>query len=117
MRYLEIKTGAWSIEPLPWWCRILQKIIPRANPDIEKLYFQTRFWWLEVDDKNVPQREIGFDKFKKPIVLGPIGDNFGFLVDSSDDWSDSKDDSEEAKELFEKTWEELFPKFKHLEKE
>lgn len=117
MRYLEINTGpCWSDEPLPWWCRILQKILPAANPDIEKLYFQTHIWWLELDDENKPQREIGFDENKKPIVIGPIGNNFGYLVDCSDDWSDSKEDSEDASELFEKTWDVVYTQFKHLEK-
>ena len=86
MRYLEIDVGPWSDKPPPWWCRILQKIIPAANPELETYYQKTRKWWLEVDDEGKPQREIGFDAEENPIVLGPIGRNYGFLVDSSVDW-------------------------------
>src|SRR5205814_1974306 len=115
-RYLEIKPGPCSDEPLRWWCRVLQKIIPAANPDLEKLYSKTRKWWLEIDDTGKPWREIGFDADMKPIVLGPVGRNFGFLVDSSDDWSTSQEDSAEAAAGFERTWQGLWPTFAHLEK-
>lgn len=116
MRYLEIRIGPWGDTPLPWWCRILQKIIPAANPDIERYYKHTRVWWLETDDAGVPQREIGFDADMNPIVVGPVGNNLGFLVDSSDDWSDSDEDSEQAAQGFEKAWETIWPKFEHLDK-
>jgi hypothetical protein len=117
MRYLEIKTGPWREEPLPWWCRVLQKIIPAANPDLERLYSRTRKWWLELDDSGKPLREIGFDTDMKPFVIGPVGRNFGFLVDSSDDWSTSREDSPEAAAGFEKAWQELWPSFEHLNRE
>lgn len=116
MRYLEIDTGPWTDEPLPWWCRILQKIIPAANPDLESYYPKTRKWWLEVDDEGKPQREIGFDAENNPIVLGPIGNNYGFLVDGSDNWKDSKEDSSEAKNDFERVWQSLLQQFAYLEK-
>ena len=95
---------------------MLQKIIPAANPDLEDYLFQARFWWLEVDDAGLPQREIGFDEGGNPIVLGPLGRNYGFLVDSSDEWKDSEGDSEDAARDFQKTWEGLWPKFKYLDK-
>jgi hypothetical protein len=117
MRYLEIKTGPWGSEPLPWWCRILQKIIPAANPDLERYYPSARSWWLEIDETGKPRREIGFDADMQPVVLGPIGRNFGFLVDSSDDWTSSHEDSSEAASEFQKRWEQLWPRFRHLENE
>ena len=115
MRYLEISTGPWSEEPLPWWCRILQKVIPATNPDLEKFYPQARKWWLEIDDDGKPLREIGFIAENEPIVLGPIGRNYGFLVDSSDNWKDSEEDSAEAKREFEKMWQALSQQFSNLE--
>jgi len=115
MRYLQIDVGPWSNEKPSWWIRLLQKILPAANPDIEHLYEKAQIWWLEIDDTGVPQREIGFGPEMTPIVLGPIGNNFGFLVDSSDEWVDSKDDSIEAANCFHATWETLWPEFKHLE--
>jgi len=114
MRYLRISTGPWPDVALPWWCKSLQRVLPAANPDLETLYPKTRVWWLEVTDAGAPEREIGFDESGEPVVLGPIGRNFGFLVDSSDDWSDSQDDSPEAAEHFEEQWNALLPRFRHL---
>ena len=71
---------------------------------------------METDDNGAPQREIGFDADMNPIVVGPVGRNFGFLVDSSDDWSDSEEDSEEAAREFQSKWEQIWPEFKHLDK-
>lgn len=116
MRYLEIDVGTPSKEPLPWWCRVLEKISPKGNPDLEKYYDETRIWWLEINDKREPQREIGFDMDGNPIVLGPIGNNYGFLIDSPIDWNDSKIDSDEAAKNFEKQWAIVWDKFKHLDK-
>jgi hypothetical protein len=117
MRYLQINTGPWTTKPLPWWCKLLKLIIPAANPDLEKYYFQTRAWWLEVEDNGKPKREIGFDENRIPIVIGPLGRNFGFLTDSSDDWRDPKEDSAEVARDFQKIWESIWPKFKHLDKQ
>ncbi len=117
MRYLLIDTGPWPDLTLPWWCKALQRVLPAANPDLEALYPKTRVWWLEVTHAGAPCREIGFDAGGEPVVLGPIGRNFGFLVDSSDDWSDSQDDSAEAAEQFEVQWSALLPQFSHLESE
>ena len=117
LRYVQIKTGPRSDEPPPWWCRALQRIIPSGNEDLESLYPNTRTWWLEVDEAGVPQREIGFDADMKPIVLGPVGRNCGFLIDASDDWSDCLEDSAEAAAGFEKAWQDLWPRFAHLNQE
>jgi hypothetical protein len=81
---------------------------------LRALYPRTRIWWLEVSDEGRPLREIGFDVSGEPIVLGPVGRNFGYLIDSADDWSDSDDDSAEAAEHFEARWRALFPSFRHL---
>jgi hypothetical protein len=72
---------------------------------------------LEIDETGKPTREIGFDADMQPVVLGPIGRNFGFLVDSSDDWTSSHEDSSEAASEFQKRWEQLWPRFRHLENE
>ena len=40
-----------------------------------------------------------------------------FAVDSSEPWPESDEDSAEAAREFQKTWDALWPKFKHLEKE
>jgi hypothetical protein len=117
MRYIQIEVGISPDKPHPWWGKLLRKVLPAANPDMEQFYALTRKWWLEIDDVGKPQREIGFDSENTPIVLGPVGNNPGFLIDSSDDWKDSVGDSAEAKNEFENTWQVLWKKFSHLEAE
>lgn len=114
MRYLRIEVSPSTDKPSLWWGKLLQKVLPAANPDIDQYFSVARKWWLEIDDNGKPNREIGFDSENTPIVLGPVGRNCGFLVDSSDDWKDSKEDSEEAGKEFEKTWQALWEKFGHL---
>ena len=107
MKYIEVKTGPWKDASLPWWCRILKRIIPAANPDFEQYYPQARMWWVELDDNQVPNREIGFDVEGKPIVLAPFGRNYGFIVDTSAPWTDAEEECLEAKQKFQATWEAL----------
>ena len=64
--------------------KFLYLILPRANPDFDNLYDNVRLWWLELDENNIPQREIGFDIKNTAIVLGPIGNNYGFFTDSGE---------------------------------
>jgi len=116
VRYLQINTGPWPDEPLPWWCRLLKRVIPSGNlPEVEKLFAQTVFWWLEIDEEGNPQREIGFNAQREPVVLGPVGDHIGFLTDVAGDWRSSDEDSIEAAREFEGVWHALWPKFEHLE--
>lgn len=63
----------------------------------------------------VPKREIGFGENKEPIVLGPVGHNFGFTVDTKDPWPESDPESAEAATRFQQVRDDLWPKFKHLE--
>lgn len=50
--------------------------------DLEDFYRLVRLWWVEIGERGVPQREIGFDSTGKPIVAGPVGRNKGFWTDS-----------------------------------
>ena len=116
MQYVEIETGAWNDAPLPWWVSLLKRVIPAANPDFENDYYpRTRTWWIELDDRGVPQREIGFDENAVPIVLGPVGQNYGFAVDNSSPWPEPRPVSAEAAAKFQTTWDLLWPKYQHLE--
>ena len=116
MRYLEIDIGLPTTEPtLPWWEKLLRLIIPAANPDLESYYNRTQIWCLEIKDNGEPVREIGFDPTGTAIVLGPIAGNFGYLIDSSDDWSDEATDSLEAAKRFEAEWKALWPQFKETD--
>jgi len=101
MRYLRIETPIHgpSEKPGPVGRVVLgalRCLLPSANPDLDDLIAVARVWWLEIEDSGEPLREIGFAASGEPIVLGPIGHNMGFLVEASDDWSQSTCDCEEA---------------------
>jgi hypothetical protein len=119
VRYLRIDVGSWPESDLPTWQSrlesVLRRVLPSSSPDLEHFYSQAAHWWLEIDDAGLPVREIGFHDDGTPIVIGPVGDNIGFLIDSSDDWSHSTEDSDEAAEGFERAWNEVRPRFQHLE--
>ena len=116
MEYVEIHTGPWGDEPDPWWAKILKRILPATNPDFEdQLYPLTRTWWIELDDNRIAQREIGFDETGDAIVLGPVGRNHGFAVDTPGRWSATYEHCDEAARKFDKVWSKLWPTFAHLE--
>jgi hypothetical protein len=114
MKYLELDTGrSRARRPLPWWIKVLQFIIPAANPDLAPYMDRARIWWIEIDDNGLPLREIGFDPGGLAVVLGPVSGNHGFLLDSSDDTiealvADEKLESHKAAERFDAEWNSLW---------
>lgn len=117
MRYLEIDTGPVITRgKIPWWEQLLRWVVPAANPDLEPYFDKVHVWWLEIEDNGEPLREIGFDENGDAIVLAPIEGNFGFLLDASDDWSDSTEDSFKAAEKFDRAWTSLWFKFEELDR-
>lgn len=116
MRYLRIETGEWAAGSLPNWPPLLKAVLPLANPDLEELYGRTSYWWLEVEESGAPSREIGFSPSGDAVVLGPVGENVGFLTDASDDWRGYDAESPEAAASFDAVWDELWPVFAHLER-
>lgn len=115
MNYIEIEIEEWKNREASALVRVLKRILPAANPDLEALIKKTRFWWLEFDEDGLPQREIGFDQTRKPIVLGPVAENHGFLIDSADDWRSFKKTNSVAAANFESIWSQLWPSFEDLE--
>jgi len=76
---------ATNFGPDPWQVRVLRLLlffIPKANPGNEKLYPLVKSWYLEVDDSNVPVREIGLGENGEPLFAAPDQRNFGFWTDS-----------------------------------
>ena len=117
MRYLEIDTGpVIAREKISWWEQLLRWVVPAASPDLEPYFGKVRVWWLEIEDNGEPLREIGFDENGDAIVLGPVEGNYGLLLDASDDWSDSTEDSFNAAEEFDRVWITLWPKFEELDR-
>jgi len=116
MKYFEVQFGdSISFTNLPWWRKLLKRVLPAANPDVEKLYEDVYLWWLEVNDDGEPNREIGFNEMKEPIVLGPIGENYGFLTDTGKVWNDWSEEKNEIQKEFEYTWIALWRDFEYLE--
>ena len=77
---IEQPTKESFVEKILW--RILPSIIPRANPDFDRLYDKVITWYIEYDDiNNITNREIGVDKNGIVIVKGPFGKNLGFWTD------------------------------------
>jgi hypothetical protein len=78
---------ATNFGPDPWQVRVLRLLlffIPKANPDNEKLYRFVKKWYLELNDANVPVREIGLGEQGEPLLAAPDQRNYGFWTDSSE---------------------------------
>jgi len=115
LRYLEIRSvGGHDPTPLPWWIKLLTCILLAGNPDIDQYVEQADRWWLEIDEAGLPLREIGFNAQGNAIVFGPVPNNYGFLIDASDDWSDSTEDSAAAAQNFDTVWDNGYPQFEQM---
>jgi hypothetical protein len=83
MRIATFNAGPWpklrGWRGIGWW--VLNRLLPRANPDLDPVYEHVTHWWLEVDDQGVVAREIGFDAGDRPIAAAPLGDNRGIFTD------------------------------------
>ena len=82
---------------------------------MDPFYERVQLWWLEIDDNGAPQWEIGFSAAGEAIVLAPVEGNVGMMIDASDDWSDSDQDSKEAADNFENVWQSLWPRFEPID--
>jgi hypothetical protein len=66
-----------------WLVRIIQAVVPAANPDFTSLYPQVRHWLVEINDDGTPEREVGLNAEGIPVVAGPVGPNMGYWTDGS----------------------------------
>jgi hypothetical protein len=86
MQYFQT-TEATDFRPFDWRAKLIKSVlwfIPHANPDFERRYPEVRMWYVEVNEKGAPQRELGVSASGEPIVAGPWGRNIGFWTDSGD---------------------------------
>ena len=86
MRYgITTEATDFSAEDLnDWRVRLLKAVlffIPRANPDIERLYPQVKQWVLELSDDGWPQREIALAESGNVLFRTPNHRNTGFWTD------------------------------------
>lgn len=77
--------------------RILNKIIPKANPDFENKLQEVKIWLVECDTKTgIPEREIGLDNTGQVIVAMPFKNNYGYWTDNNLKLEDFQSDFETA---------------------
>jgi len=84
---------------------VLEKLlwfIPKANPGYENKMHLVKEWVVEFEDE-FPCREIGLDKFGKPVLAGPSIENYGFWLDTNLEYSHF-DGEEISADDFEKLW-------------
>ena len=63
---------------------LMRRLLPKCNTNMEDKIKYVLEWWLEIDDKNGKIiREIGFNKNKEVIIIGPWDNNYGFWTDSN----------------------------------
>jgi hypothetical protein len=80
--------------------------IPRANKDNEKYYHLVKSWWLEIDDKGVPMREIGIDENGEPLFSAPNDRNYGLWTDNNEIFNPDEMDVID-KDKFNEAWDKL----------
>lgn len=96
-----------TFEMLLEW--ILEKLLPKANPDFDLKYEDVVIWFVEYDEDNhYTNREIGLDKDGRVIVKGPFQNNLGYWVDNDLTLPNYDNDFNIQyidKAVFEKLWE------------
>ena len=65
-----------------WFARLLQRLLPAANADLERFYDRVVMWHVEIEAATgEPLREVGLDAQHRVLAIGPWRDNHGFIVD------------------------------------
>jgi hypothetical protein len=116
LKYIETTLATGPFPKTPWFWKVIMKILlfifPKANPDFEHLYDSVDRWWIELNENDVPQKEIGFDNEGNIIVAGPIGKNYGFWTDSTEPVIDSELSLIDKSEFL-KAWETIKLKYEN----
>jgi hypothetical protein len=81
--YITILTpNSMDSSPPGWFVRLLQCVLPAANPDLERFYGDVAVWHVEIErGTGQPLREVGLDSGQRVLVIGPWRNNHGFIVD------------------------------------
>lgn len=87
---------------------IIEKVIPKANPDFESKIASVVRWMLELEtETGIPQREIGIDKEGEVIMIMPFKNNYGYWTDNNlllNDFITRFNAAEISIETFERLW-------------
>ena len=90
-----------------WKVRLVKTLlffVPRANPDVERLYPLVKEWVLELSDDGWPQREVGLDQTGKPLFATPDGNNTGYWTDMAHQQFQHEELRQVSAEEFERFW-------------
>lgn len=97
-----------SLQPSTAWrrafIRLLGSVLPKNDPDFFDQQETATHWWLELDEANVAQREIGFSSANIPIRCAPLGRNWGVFV--GEELNSMNLAEQMSKDDFEKAWEQ-----------
>jgi hypothetical protein len=63
--------------------KVLTTIIPLANPDFDEKINEVDEWLVELDEEEIPRREIGINDKRETIMIMPFGKNYGYWTDNS----------------------------------
>ena len=92
--------------------KILEFLLPQANPDFDHLYLLVETWYIEYDEKYEEDgtiREVGRDAYGRIIVKDPDERNYGFWNDTNmglNDFIEQMHAEYISKEEFEAVWNE-----------
>jgi hypothetical protein len=83
-------------------------VLPKANPDFEKVIELVSHWLLEFNDKHsLPTREIGLSPKGDVLLKMPYKDNYGYWIDNNltlEDFLTHFKNEEITRDYFEKKW-------------
>lgn len=96
----ELDMSHWKVKLV----KALFFFIPKANPDVEKLYPLVKSWALEIDAEGWPQREVGLDIHGTPLFFTPNDKNTGFWTDMAAMQFSQEQLSPVSKNEFEQLW-------------
>lgn len=86
-------------------------VIPKANPDFDKLIDEVEEWLVEYDNEaDLVSREIGLDYRGKVVMVMPWKKNYGYWIDNKlnlTDFSSHFNTTIIDKKIFENNWNEF----------
>lgn len=110
-KYIQFQNQTKTKQQLTTWQRFLKKVLefllPRANPDYDNKIDEVYTWLVEIDANDNAAREIGLDGHDRVIVVMPTFNNFGYWTDTNlklRDFEELFRCSIIRKEIFETYW-------------
>jgi hypothetical protein len=77
------RLGPWR--PVSGWQRLVERglraVLAETSADLDPIYEQVTYWWLEVNDGGQVTREIGFEQSGQAIAAAPLGTNPGIFTE------------------------------------